>query len=75
MVEVSAGVFVGNPNPRIRDNFWKVLAERIGAGQAIMIEPATNEQGWTARTAGKDRWQPVDFDGLILFGRNQREKR
>lgn len=69
MVEVSAGVYVGNPNSRIRDEFWRVLASRIGDGQAVMVEPARNEQGWTVRTAGRDRWEPVDFDGLILSAR------
>lgn len=72
MVEVAAGVFVGNPSARIRDRVWKVLAERIGPGQAIMVEPADNEQRWAVRTAGRDRWYPVDLDGLILSARLRR---
>ncbi|MBB5775743.1 type I-E CRISPR-associated endoribonuclease Cas2e [Nonomuraea angiospora] len=72
MVEVSAGMFVGNPSKRIRDRIWTLLANRIGDGQAILVEPASNEQGWALRTAGKDRWYPVDFDGLILSARNRR---
>ncbi|MFE9468950.1 type I-E CRISPR-associated endoribonuclease Cas2e [Streptomyces virginiae] len=73
MVETSAGVFVGNPSRRIRDRLWELLATRIGDGQAILIEPAPNEQGWAVRTAGRDRWQPVDFDGLILSARSQNQ--
>jgi CRISPR-associated protein Cas2 len=72
MVEVSAGIFVGNPSKRIRDRIWTLLANRIGEGQAVLVEPAANEQGWAIRTAGKDRWYPVDFDGLILSARNRR---
>ncbi len=72
MVEVNAGVFVGNPNRRIRDRLWTLLADRIGDGQAVMAEPANNEQGWAVRTAGKDRWRPVDYDGLILSARLRR---
>ncbi|QDY09424.1 type I-E CRISPR-associated endoribonuclease Cas2 [Micromonospora sp. HM134] len=72
MVEVSAGVFVGNPSTRIRDRLWTTLATRVGDGQAIMIEPARNEQGWAVRTAGRDRWIPVDLDGLILSARLRR---
>ncbi|MDP4511817.1 type I-E CRISPR-associated endoribonuclease Cas2e [Nonomuraea turcica] len=72
MVEVSAGVFVGNPSKRIRDRIWTLLANRIGDCQAVLVEPATNEQGWAIRTAGKDRWYPIDFDGLILSARNRR---
>ncbi|WP_030894740.1 MULTISPECIES: type I-E CRISPR-associated endoribonuclease Cas2e [Streptomyces] len=69
MVEVAAGVFVGSPNQRIRDRLWTTLADRIADGQAVMIEPAKNEQGWSTRTAGRDRWYPVDFDGLMLIAR------
>jgi CRISPR-associated protein Cas2 len=72
MVEVNAGVFVGNPNRRIRDRLWEVLATRIGDGQAVLVEPAPNEQGWAVRTAGRDRWTPTDFDGLILTARERR---
>ncbi|MFE2640108.1 type I-E CRISPR-associated endoribonuclease Cas2e [Streptomyces scopuliridis] len=72
MVEVNAGVFVGNPSRRIRDRLWELLATRIGDGQAVLVEPASSEQGWAIRTAGRDRWRPVDFDGLILSARNRR---
>ncbi|WP_037915151.1 type I-E CRISPR-associated endoribonuclease Cas2e [Actinacidiphila yeochonensis] len=67
--EVAPGVFVGTPNSRIRDRLWTILAERIRDGQAVMVEPAPTEQGWTVRTAGRDRWTPVDFDGLTLMAR------
>jgi CRISPR-associated protein Cas2 len=72
MVEAAPGVFIGTPNKRVRDRFWSVLAERIGDGQAIMAEPAKNEQGWAVRTAGRDRWKPVDFDGVMLMARSRR---
>lgn len=72
MIEVAAGVFVGNPNPRIRDRLWTTLADRIGDGHAVMIEPANNEQQWTTRTAGRDRWHPIDYDGLMLIARPRR---
>lgn len=69
MIEVAAGIFVGNPSARVRDKIWSTLASRISDGQAIMIEPAHNEQRWAIRTAGKDRWMPADYDGLILLAR------
>lgn len=72
MVEVAAGVFVGRVSLRVRDRLWDVLATRIGDGQAVMIEPASNEQKWSVRTAGADRWYPVDYDGLILSARLRR---
>jgi CRISPR-associated protein Cas2 len=72
MIEITAGVYVGNPSARVRDRLWSLLAERIGEGQAIMLEPARNEQGWAVRTAGHDRGYPVDYDGLMLFARPRR---
>ncbi|MFI7097776.1 type I-E CRISPR-associated endoribonuclease Cas2e [Streptomyces sp. NPDC050161] len=72
MVEVHAGVFVGTPNRRIRDRLWELLATRIGDGQAVLAEPASNEQGWAIRTAGRERWRPVDFEGVILSARERR---
>ncbi|OLZ60704.1 type I-E CRISPR-associated endoribonuclease Cas2e [Amycolatopsis keratiniphila] len=72
MVEIAAGVFVVNFSSRIRDRLWTVLADRIHDGQAVMIEPAPNEQRWATRTAGRDRWHPVDYDGLILSARLRR---
>ena len=72
MVEVSAGVFVGTMNARIRDRLWDLLADRVGDGQAVMVEPARNEQRWAVRTAGPDRWYPVDYEGVILSARVRR---
>ena len=72
LIEISAGVFVGNTSRRVRDRLWEVIVGRIGDGQAVMIEPAGNEQGWTARTAGRDRWCPKEVDGLVLVARPRR---
>lgn len=72
MVEVAAGVFVGRPSARVRERLWLLLADRIGSGQAILVQRADNEQGWTVRTAGSDRWYPVDYDGLMLSARLRR---
>ncbi|CAN5393330.1 type I-E CRISPR-associated endoribonuclease Cas2e [soil metagenome] len=72
MVEVAAGVFVGTPSARVRERLWTVLADRVGDGQAVMVERADNEQSWAVRTAGRDRWYPVDYDGLILSARLRR---
>jgi CRISPR-associated protein Cas2 len=69
MVEASAGVFIGNPNARLRDRLWETLQNRVADGHAIMIEPAHNEQRWAVRTAGTARWSPIDIDGLILMAR------
>lgn len=72
MVEVAAGVFVGRVSSRVREALWETIVDRVGDGQAVLIQPASNEQRWSVRTAGKDRWYPVDYDGLILSARLRR---
>ena len=74
MIEIAPGVYVGNPSRRVRDEAWKTIRSRIGRGQATMIEPASNEQGWSVRTAGTDRYYPVDLDGLTLIARPRAAK-
>lgn len=71
LIEVAPGVFVGNMTRRIRDRLWPVIAGRIGDGSAVMVEPAKNEQGWSTRTAGRQRWTPVEMDGLIVVARSR----
>ncbi len=65
-------MFVGNPSHRVRNGLWELLSDRIREGQVVMVEPAANEQRWSVRTAGTDRWYPVDYDGLILSARLRR---
>lgn len=74
MVEVHAGVFVGTVPKRVRDRLWNVISERIRDGQAVLVEPASTEQGWSVRTAGRERWTPISFDGLMLVERERRKK-
>lgn len=69
LVELAPGVFAGSLSARVRDRLWATVAERIGEGQAVLVYRVRNEQGWTTRTAGRDRWRPVDLDGLILIER------
>ena len=64
---------MGSPSRQVRDLLWATISERIGDGQAVMVEASTNEQGWTVRTAGRDRWAPIDYDGLMLVTRERRQ--
>jgi len=66
-LEPKAGVFVGSPSKRVRDEIWLLVTKRVRAGAALMLEPAATEQGFRVRSHGKTRRQIVDSDGLILF--------
>jgi CRISPR-associated protein Cas2 len=69
LVELAPGVYAGTLSARVRDRLWDTLEERVGDGQAVLVFRARNEQGWSVRTAGRDRWSPVDLDGLMLMQR------
>ncbi|UNX56437.1 type I-E CRISPR-associated endoribonuclease Cas2e [Georgenia sp. TF02-10] len=68
LLEVAPGVFVGNPNPRVRDGLWERVAEGIGGGRALLVHSARNEQRLAFRSHGHD-WKPTDFEGIELMMR------
>ncbi|MFI0477453.1 type I-E CRISPR-associated endoribonuclease Cas2e [Paracoccus jiaweipingae] len=66
LLEVRAGVFVGDYSPRTREMIWDQIAAFIDDGDAVMIWTAPTDQGFQFRTTGRNRRMPVDFDGLNL---------
>lgn len=66
-VEVRAGMYVGNTSAKQRDAIWEVVLSELGSGaSAVMVHDARCVQGFEARTAGPNRRQIVDVDGLWL---------
>lgn len=68
LVEISSGVFVGSVSARVRDQLWARVVSDIRRGRAVLVYPASNEQGLTFRVHHSE-WEPVDFDGLTLMRR------
>ncbi len=66
LLEVQAGVFVGNDSSRTRERIWDPAVAYIEEGDAVMVWAAPNDQGFEVATMGKNRRMPVDFDGLTL---------
>ena len=66
MLEVRAGVYVGNYGARVREMIWEQLLAGIETGDAVMVWRAPSDQGFDFRTCGANRRMPVDFDGLNL---------
>lgn len=67
LIEPAPGLYVGTVSARVRDELWSAVSAVVGDGAAILIHPTDNEQGYTLRTAGTRRRQPVDLDGLTLI--------
>lgn len=68
LLEISAGVFIGNPSARIRDALWDEVRQYAGQGRALLAHTTNNEQGFTFRTHDH-AWHPVDYEGLTLIRR------
>lgn len=66
-VEVRAGLYVGATGVRARDAIWQFVCDSLGTeANAVLAYPARNSQGFEIRTAGKNRREIVDVDGLWL---------
>ncbi|WP_447040484.1 type I-E CRISPR-associated endoribonuclease Cas2e [Streptomyces sp. DSM 118878] len=68
LLEISAGVFVGNPSARVRDVLWHEVQQYAGQGRALLAHTTDNEQGFTFRTHDH-AWHPTDHEGLTLIHR------
>ncbi|MCN9240673.1 type I-E CRISPR-associated endoribonuclease Cas2e [Streptomyces sp. RY43-2] len=68
LLEISAGVFVGNPSARIRDVLWNEVQQYAGQGRALLAHTTNNEQGFTFRTFDH-QWHPIDHEGATLIQR------
>ncbi|WP_326804610.1 type I-E CRISPR-associated endoribonuclease Cas2e [Streptomyces sp. NBC_01788] len=68
LLEISAGVFIGNPSARIRDLLWAEVQQYADQGRALLAHTTNNEQGFTFRTHDH-AWLPVDHEGLTLIRR------
>ena len=67
MIEPSAGVFVGSVSAMVRDRIWAKVEHESKAGNAVLVQPAQNEQGFRVRTHGPTKRQVWDAEGLSLI--------
>jgi len=65
-VEVRAGMYVGSTSARVRDDVWALVVEGLGDGNAVLVYDARNAQGFELRTAGRNRREVVNLDGIEL---------
>lgn len=66
LLEVRAGVYVGDYGRRVRDYLWEQVEQGIGEGNAVMAWKAPTESGFEVQTLGTSRRIPVDYDGIQL---------
>ncbi|GAB3230637.1 type I-E CRISPR-associated endoribonuclease Cas2e [Pseudaeromonas pectinilytica] len=66
LLEVRAGVYVGDTSKRVREMIWQQVSELVEEGNVVMAWATNNESGFDFQTLGKNRRIPVDLDGLRL---------
>ncbi len=67
LLEVHAGVYIGDFSAKVREMLWIQIVEGIEEGTAIMAWGTNNEAGYDFVTIGTNRRVPVDFDGVQLI--------
>ena len=66
LLEIRAGVYVGNISKRIREMIWEQIAALTETGNVAMAWSTNNESGFDFQTYGENRRIPIDYDGLRL---------
>ncbi|CBA28707.1 type I-E CRISPR-associated endoribonuclease Cas2e [Cronobacter turicensis] len=66
LLELRAGVYVGDVSRRVREMIWHQIAELAEEGNVVMAWATNNESGFDFQTYGVNRRIPVDLDGLRL---------
>jgi CRISPR-associated protein Cas2 len=66
LLEIRAGVYVGNYSAKVRDYIWAQVEVGIEDGNAVMAWRTNNEAGFDFMTLGTNRRIPVEMDGAKL---------
>ena len=64
LVEIRAGVYVGNYSRRTREMIWEQVQSLIEDGDAIIAWATATDAGYDFDTCGANRRTPTDVDGM-----------
>ncbi len=66
LLEVRAGVYVGQYGKRVREMIWAQVCAYIEDGNGVIAWTAPTDAGFAFDTVGRSRRIPVDLDGFRL---------
>src|SRR4030042_1014631 len=66
LLEVRAGVYVGEVSGRVREMIWDTVKRGTEDGNAVMVWSTNTESGFDFLTGGSNRREPVEMDGIKL---------
>jgi len=67
LLELRAGVYVGNYSAKVRDHIWSQVESGLGEGNAVMAWRVNNEAGFDFVNLGQNRRIPTEIDGAKLI--------
>ena len=66
LLEIRAGVYVGEVSRRIREMIWEQITILAETGNVAMAWATNTESGFDFQTFGENRRVPIDYDGIRL---------
>jgi CRISPR-associated protein Cas2 len=66
LIEIRAGVYVGDLSRKVREMIWSQVVDGIEEGNAIMAWSTNTESGFDFLTLGENRRMPEEMNGLKL---------
>ncbi|ABK18509.1 type I-E CRISPR-associated endoribonuclease Cas2e [Syntrophobacter fumaroxidans] len=66
LLEIRAGVYVGDYSRRVREMIWKQVELGITEGNAVMAWSTNSESGFDFLTFGQNRRVPCELEGIKL---------
>ena len=66
LLEVRAGVYIGDVSRRIREMIWEQVTALAEQGNVVLAWATNTESGFDFQTYGENRRKPIDFDGIRL---------
>lgn len=66
LLEVRGGVYIGSVSRRVREMIWQQITELAEEGSVVMAWATNTDSGFDFQTYGKNRREPVEYDGLRL---------
>ena len=75
LLQVRAGVYIGNVSARVREMIWEQCEFFADDGNIVMGWATNTESGFDFQTLGQNRRIPVEMDGLRLVSFLPKEKK
>lgn len=66
LLEVRAGVYVGDVSRRVREMIWEQVQEMAEDGNVVMSWATNTESGFDFVTYGENRRVPIEHEGMRL---------